>query len=1262
MLITSWLRLLTRRIAFLNRLVRRERGKRVRYTQSAGRGTAAAPLSFERLEKRTLLAALTVNSALDNTTSDAFLTLREAAAVVNDGDVSDGVAGLGGRVLTAGELAQIGGKNPLGTNDSIDFDSSLDGTPILLDGATLGEIAIAADVEIHGNGQSDTIIDAQSFSRIFDITSKVGDVTITGVTLQNGFVFNETGGAIRTLQSGTLSISDNLLTGNSALGDDGRGGAIGVDSYGSGGVILDITDTTLTGNRAGEYGGAIYSFFSTLNISGSTLSDNHATGDDPDAGGGAISANASAVTITGSTLSGNTGLKRGGAIQATLYSGSLTIEESTLSGNTAQFGGAVYAKNGNVAVSGSMLLDNHALAGSGGALFQYEGSLEVSGSEFSGNSAAGGGGAIYSRSVATTTIDISGSTFRNNEALDGFGGAVRFRGSGEVTISDSLFDDNSADDGFGGAASVSNDVTVLRSTFLNNTATHPGAEGGALHAVSDVTVVDSLFSGNSVIGDDAHGGAIYSEGSEVTLINSTLSGNSANGVNARGGGVYAEVADVLAINSTIVDNHANGMNAEGGGIFTGDAITLHNSIVSGNTDSGPNPEFYSYYVTVLNSLVSENTGTGLAEDQTGASGNFIGTALNPIDPLLGPLQNNGGPTFTHALLLGSDAIDSGENALAVDSTNGNAPLVSDQRVTPFNRVFGVSVDMGAYELQGIDFGDAPDSYGTTLGADGARHVAVGPTLGATRDAEPDGQPTPDATGDGADEDGGVLTGPLVLGRTTIIELTASAPGFVNAWTDTNFDGDFDPEEQFLFNHAVTAGVNSISIFLPDDALPASALPQDVFGRYRLTSAPVETPSPIGLLPDGEVEDYQATIYHPTFVLWLGTLTSTGGDGDDVYILDLATRTLSVNGVVNAIPGSVSTFAFDAGGGNDTLIIEGAHGTEQVRLLPGRAVLEASSVGLTGAAGSFETIVYNGQGNGDSAILVDSAGNDTFVSGPTTSRMQGSGFLNVVNGVRDITGVSNRGGSDVTRMFDGDGDQTFTARPTSAAMTKVGLSLQAIGFGEVTGTASDGNDRAVFIGSSGAETLIARPMTASFVTAAGVSNAVGFDRVTGRGEGGSNTARLFGSADVDSLRADPTSTIMTGPGFEFFLESFETVIADLLGGSDFVELTGSDGDDLFAATPNFAQIAGAGIDLQASNVERIIGLALTGASDTAILTDSAGDDTFSGVGNFGDLRGAGFFERVTDFDTVRIRGVNGGLNRVLTAPPLAYNLVQQGDWV
>ena len=158
----------------------------------------------------------------------------------------------------------------------------------------------------------------------------------------------------------------------------------------------------------------------------------------------------------------------------------------------------------------------------------------------------------------------------------------------------------------------------------------------------------------------------------------------------------------------------------------------------------------------------------------------------------------------------------------------------------------------------LDFGDASQSgtsFPTTLANNGARHVlGSGLFLGATVDAEADGQPDANAAGDGADEDG-VTFATLTAGSNAPITVAATVPGtaVLNAWMDFNADGDWDDAgEQIFSDEPVTNGTNNLT-----SAIPAGATAGQVFSRFRITSVAGYTYA--GLAKDGEVEDYQVTI-------------------------------------------------------------------------------------------------------------------------------------------------------------------------------------------------------------------------------------------------------------------------------------------------------------------------------------------------------------------------------------------------------------------
>jgi len=270
---------------------------------------------FESLEDRRMLAVLTVNSLLDTTVAaDGLVTLREAIVASNTD--------------TATDLGAIGSGA-----DTIAFAPGLTGTITL--GGT--EIQITDAVTINGPGAANLLVSAAGASRIFNITNEVGDATIKGLTLTGGNVgAGFGGGAVFSNAFGLLTISDSVLTGNTA----DFGGAI----YASSGLM--VTNTTIGGIGALKNvattaaGGGIFAYGSaTTTIKNSTISGNSADLANggtysPYGYGGGILCNAfsGTVLIANSTIVFNDAGRDGGGFAQT--GGTNTISSSIISGNT----------------------------------------------------------------------------------------------------------------------------------------------------------------------------------------------------------------------------------------------------------------------------------------------------------------------------------------------------------------------------------------------------------------------------------------------------------------------------------------------------------------------------------------------------------------------------------------------------------------------------------------------------------------------------------------------------------------------------------------------------------------------------------------------------------------------------------------------------------------------------------------------------------------------------------------------------------------
>jgi len=557
------------------------------------------------------------------------------------------------------------------------------------------------------------------------IYSTGGALTIAGATLannqtiggrggdHNGFQWagnggSAVGGGLYTT-GGSLDISDSIVASNRASGGRGGDGMViqttssgrmigngGGGGYGQGGGLyvncgsLAIATTTIASNRAawgdgGAFGSAasdaaagLYNA-GTLTVSNSTLSGNSAIE------GGGIE-NRGTLTVSNSTLSGNTALDGGGIANY----GILTVMGSTLSGNTAARDGGSIAnfRFGTLTVSNSTLSDNTAGVnygiGEGGGIFNFYGTATVSNSTLSGNTASGsydnsGGGGIFNfyGTVTVSNSTLSGNTASGSYRNIGGGGILNF--SGTMTVSNSTLSDNTGSGNYtygeGGGGGIANfgRLTVSNSTLSGNTAIgrdlYRDGDGGGIgnFFFGTLTVSNSTLSGNTASGSYSDGGGIANFGT-LTVSNSTLSGNTASGSydNRGGGGIYTSGPNpVMLTNVTLTANRAT---IGGGGLYVNPfgtpAAVLHNTLIAGNF-SGATGTTLDDVNGSLNpssnyNLIGDGTGmTGLSD---GVNGNQIGTAAAPIDPLLGPLQYNGGPTQTMALLPGSPALNAGSPA------------------------------------------------------------------------------------------------------------------------------------------------------------------------------------------------------------------------------------------------------------------------------------------------------------------------------------------------------------------------------------------------------------------------------------------------------------------------------------------------------------------------------------------------------------------------------------------------------------------------
>jgi parallel beta-helix repeat protein len=326
----------------------------------------------------------------------------------------------------------------------------------------------------------------------------------------------------------------------------------------------------------------------------------------------------------------------------------------------------------NVTIS-RLVISNGFTNSDGAGIWNDRGTLTINNCRITGNAAGQSGGGIY------------------NDASHGRGNAIL------AINSNSLIDGNSARDGGGIANEINGridnesnntSVTINNSTVSGNSARNDGGGilSGSAFGTANTTIDSCTVSGNSA---GSSGGGISIEGDDDTIIsNSTISGNSAG---LFGGGIRFG-APCLGANRprfAIYDSTLSGNSAsDGGGIYSQPCNPESESVI-GNTilktgASGAN-------ISTSRILPVISIGYNLSNDNGSGVLTAPGDQIN-TEPMLGPLQNNGGPTSTHALLPGSPAINMGD-------PDFEPPPNYDQRGAGYPRVVNGRIDIGAFEFQ-----------------------------------------------------------------------------------------------------------------------------------------------------------------------------------------------------------------------------------------------------------------------------------------------------------------------------------------------------------------------------------------------------------------------------------------------------------------------------------------------------------------------------------------------------------------------------------
>jgi predicted outer membrane repeat protein len=446
-----------------------------------------------------------------------------------------------------------------------------------------------------------------------------GVLNVISSTVTNNVV-NGLGGGFYLYPGVSANVTASTVFSNAAgTASNHNGGGI----YSLGAVTL--TNSTVTNNRAGGYGGGVYQFGNGLTIAGSAITSNTATY----SGGGfymAASAAAQAL-LTDSVVASNTANSGAGVYAVAQMT--LTVAGGSVHNNTSNTdGGGLYAA-GALTLTDVSVYSNQANGGRGGGIYVGGAATLAGGALYRNSSTSGGGGLYAAQALRLSNVDVLSNTTDNYGPSNiGYGGGVY--AAGAATLTGGRVQNNRCIHETCAGGGVYLDYTgalvATDTQFLENRAGGGGGAGLNLSGVATLTGVQIISNTATPDGSGNGGsGAGIKASAALTLTNATVLSNTGN---LDGGGLYVDAATVIT-GGSYQGNRCNHAQCSGGAVYVDGPLTLRNANISNNRSSlnGGGVSVYGV-ATVVDTTLSENTaaaGPGGGLNVAGVSNSLVMT-------------------------------------------------------------------------------------------------------------------------------------------------------------------------------------------------------------------------------------------------------------------------------------------------------------------------------------------------------------------------------------------------------------------------------------------------------------------------------------------------------------------------------------------------------------------------------------------------------------------------------------------------------------